>query len=130
MSIQGNKKAAIALSKDQRKHKWKSEMIFKKMLTREGVDNVHQKPFYTEFWFYSGDFFIPKLKILIELDGKGHSKRRAHDLKRSQRLVVSGKVKEVIRIKNSHLIQRPREVYKQVIEIRNRLWDGEPLNNN
>ena len=124
MSIETNKKKAYALAKDQRRKKWKHEMIFKKMLNREGIQHVHQKPFYTEHWFYVGDFYIPKLKMLIELDGSSHKGNKLHDTKRTNRLAESRKVQSMLRVKNSDIIQRPRWVYQKVIEIRNRLWDG------
>ena len=62
---------------------------------------------------------------MIELDGSNHKKRKQHDKTRSYRLLKSGKVEEILRIKNRDLIQRPRFVYEKVIEIRNRIWDGE-----
>lgn len=121
MTLKQNKKNAIALAKDQRRKKWKSEMIFKKMLNREGVQHVHQKPFYSDSWFFVGDFYIPKLKILIEIDGKNHKKKK--DQIRINKIVESYSINRLIRIKNSDLINRPRYVYKKVIEIRNELWD-------
>lgn len=108
---------ALKLSQQQKAKRWKYEILFKQMLQREGIKFVWQQPFYTNDWFYVGDFFIKKGRILIELDGKQHnsSKRKRHDITRAVRLKKSGKVREIIRIKNSELKRNPSKVYHEVI---------------
>lgn len=108
-----NKRNAEALARDQRKQKWKSEMIFKQFLEREGIKFKHQQPFWGEDYFYSGDFYLKKRKILIEIDGKNH--RAKHDLIRSVRLVKSGKVKEIIRITNWEIYKNPQKIYDTIV---------------
>jgi len=115
-----NKKAAVALMKDQRRHGWYYERLFKKFLEREGINHIHQKPFYSSEWHYCVDFYIPGLKMVIEIDGKTHKKKK--DKIRSRNLMTTVFVEEIIRVKNVDLRNNPSRVYHNVVlEIKNRL---------
>ncbi len=115
---QNFKKQALNLSRDQKKKAGRYEMLFKQFLIREGVRFVFQKPFWTSQWFYCVDFYIPSLKLVIEIDGSQHyssRKRRRHDRIRTSRLIKSKKVSEVIRVKNSEMKSSPQKVYENVV---------------
>lgn len=98
-SLKQNKRNAIALANDQRRQCFKTEVIFKEILDQNNIKYVWQKPFYGPANFYAVDFFIPSIKVVIELDGKIHKKRINHDERRTAFLLKNG-VEKVIRIKN------------------------------
>ena len=55
-----------------RKNPTKFENIFKRRLTRLKYKFIFQKAFYNEWYFCIVDFYIPKYKVAIELDGIHH----------------------------------------------------------
>lgn len=106
-----NKKAAVALSKDQKKQRFESELIMMKILNALNVEYEWQKPFYNTFKFCVVDFYIVSAKIVIEVDGSNHKKKK--DDKRSSWLYTMG-VNKVYRVSNSELKRNPDKVLMSV----------------
>lgn len=98
-----NKAAALALSKDQRRHKFESEVKMMKALNSLGLNYDWQHPFYSVERFCVVDFYLPEFKLVIEVDGKIHAKRKGYDAKRTEWLYKMGVVK-VFRVSNKELL--------------------------
>lgn len=78
-----------------------SELVFKSKLERIGVRFLFQKGFITKNknWFYVCDFYLPNLKLAIEVDGSAHRDRAVKDKKKDDFLTKDRKF-AVLRISN------------------------------
>lgn len=79
-----------------------SELIFKHKLKRLGFKFLFQKGFITKNknWFYICDFYLPNLKLVIEVDGSAHKFRAEKDSKKNEYLTKERRF-AVLRISNS-----------------------------
>lgn len=58
------------------------------------------------------DFYIPKLKLIIEIDGEIHNKQKEYD---KERTILLNKYNiKLIRIKNKDILERSEKVYKEL----------------
>jgi len=64
----------------------------KSFLSNYGVDFRFQYPYYVRDHFYILDFYLPKKKICLEIDGYFHftEKGRKKDLRRDKELINEG----------------------------------------
>jgi len=54
------------------KRRTDSEKLMAAKLKKAGIDFIEQHPFHTKHTFYIADFFIPTMKLILELDGEYH----------------------------------------------------------
>jgi len=81
-------------------------------LRKRGFSVYRQYPLLKK---YIVDFYIPKLKLVIEVDGMDHliTQKRIADRKRDEELFSKGYY--VVRVKNEDVIKRPKEVLKRIL---------------
>ncbi len=72
--------------------------------------------FIDEWKFYIVDFYLPKHRVVIEIDGIQHESSKEYDLYRTKDLKSKG-VRKVIRFKNSDLINLDTDTIKGIIKI-------------
>lgn len=84
------------------KEQTKSEKITKAVLKSMNIEYNFQKVFYNPDTFYIVDFYLPKLNIVIEVDGGYHldPKQKAADSKREKILKRYNNIGYIGRIKN------------------------------
>lgn len=105
---------ANALRKEQRSQNNRYELIVYEILKQIGVRFVWQKIFHTDKRYCVVDFYIPKLKLVIEVDGKHHKKGK--DAERTEWLYKRG-VRKVYRIKNESVINEPQVVKNKIATV-------------
>jgi len=100
-----NKTQAYNLRRDQRNKKYHYEIIFKNLLDEFGINYIWQNPFYDKNRYVCVDFYFPKNRIVVEIDGFFHSKKQnsKKDNIRTDYLIQHHDIKEVIRISNNSL---------------------------
>lgn len=77
------------------------EVYFRRYL--KNIYYTEQKNFFYGDWiFYRVDFYIPSLKLVIELDGRQHKDNKKYDNKRTRTLKKLG-VKKVLRFNNEEI---------------------------
>ena len=83
-----------------------SEKVFKALLKSCGVEYEFQKIFYCGNGFSIVDFYIPERELIFEIDGGYHDKpiQKVKDMKRTSTLIGTCKVKKVVRLKNSDIL--------------------------
>lgn len=96
------------LAKNRRKRLLKNmtpaECRFREILRKHKIRFVCQKIVYVNEWqFYILDFYIPSLKLGIELDGSHHNKQKKKDNKRTKALNALGV--SIVRFKNQEVWQ-------------------------
>ena len=97
------------LARILRKNQTAAEKILWDKIRRRQVGGykfIRQHPFIYEsidgeYYFYIADFYYAKKKLIIELDGKIHEKRKEHDQHRDD--VLQGMNLHIMRIKNEDL---------------------------
>ena len=99
-----NKELQIKLSQwrnGQINNPTKSELVFKSKLERMNFRFLFQKGFIrkNDNSFYVCDFYLPNLKLVIEVDGSAHKFRAAKDSKKNEYLTKERKF-AVLRISN------------------------------
>jgi very-short-patch-repair endonuclease len=113
------RKSITALARELRKNPTKSEKKLWRHLRKKqlgGYRFVRQKPFiYKEDnhrkYFFIGDFYCAKRKLVIELDGKIHEYQKYYDYQRD--LVLQELHLQTIRIKNEEL--------REIDKVKNRI---------
>jgi very-short-patch-repair endonuclease len=88
------------------KRRTKTEIWALKLLTRFGIKAEPQKIFQIdENHGYYADIYLPECKIILELDGPGHSfpKTKRYDAQRTQELEALDEVDRVIRIEDGFI---------------------------
>lgn len=58
------------------------------------------------------DFYIPKLKLVIEIDGEIHNNQKEYDKERT--ILLNKYNLKLIRIKNKDIFERNNKVYKEL----------------
>ncbi len=83
-----------------------AEMVFKILLKEHNIKYEFQHILYSRGSFYIADFYIPKHHIIFELDGEYHfsKEQRARDKKRTSQIINEIGIKEVLRFKNSEVL--------------------------
>ena len=91
-----------------------TELDFKKKLESLGVLFVFQKViFVDDFQFYVVDFYIPKIKLAIELDGYHHREQKQKDRVRTRRLYT--KLRRVKRLWNQEALSMTKKELKELL---------------
>ena len=91
-----------------------AELDFKEKLKSLGVSFVFQKVIFVDsFQFYVVDFYFPKTKLAIELDGYHHLDRAKEDLQRTKRLY--SKLRKIKRFWNSEALSMTKKELKQLL---------------
>ena len=85
----------------QLSHPTKCELVFKNKLERMDFKFLFQKGFIkkNKIGFYVCDFYLPKFKLVIEIDGSSHRDRAKNDKKKDDYLTKVRKF-AVLRISN------------------------------
>ena len=95
------------LQKYQREHRSRhlpAEQAIKKLLETAGLKFIYQKGFMTPApSFIIADFYLPKQKTIIEVDGGSHADRAVLDARRDEWCRVSRRF-NVIRIRNDEAL--------------------------
>ena len=96
------------------KNATKSELIFKELLDNNNIYYMFQKGFIQGKNYVIVDFYLPKLKLCIELDGGYHEteKQIKRDLNKDNYLINERKFK-VLRIKNEDVLNFNINILKQ-----------------
>lgn len=82
-----------------------SELVFKSKLERIGLKFLFQKGFIrSKTSFYVCDFYLPNLKLVIEIDGSAHKFRAAKDSKKNEYLTKERRF-AVLRISNQEAFE-------------------------
>ena len=105
-----NKKSAKKLRTNQRSLNNPNELAFKYILFDLDIKNVWQKPFYSSERFVCVDFYLPGFKIVIEIDGPNHNKRKKKDQDRTYYLKRKHKIRKVLRFTNHQVRNERMEV--------------------
>jgi len=81
-------------------------------LRKRGFSVYRQYPLLKK---YIVDFYIPKLKLIIEVDGMDHliTQKRIADRKRDEELFSKGYL--VVRVRNEDVLKKPKEVLKRIL---------------
>ncbi|MCX7821086.1 MAG: endonuclease domain-containing protein, partial [Brevinematales bacterium] len=104
-----------------RKNQTEAENFFwEKVRNRKlGLKFVRQKPIKfkqnKKFNFFYADFYCAEKKLVIEIDGKIHEKRKEYDKMRDEILAEMGY--KVIRFKNEEIFNKWNEIEKYLTEI-------------
>ncbi|MEI6352857.1 MAG: endonuclease domain-containing protein [Candidatus Nomurabacteria bacterium] len=67
------------------------------------------------------DFYIPKIKLVIEIDGKIHEKLKEYDKERAEKLRSYGL--KIVRITNESILNNSEKTYKKLSEIIDKEFD-------
>lgn len=88
------------------------ERKFKGILKSLGIDNKFQWIFFGKKRFVIADFYLPRFRVVLEIDGKDHLKEenRIYDEYRTKFLMNRCNVEEVIRFPNQMVRQKPEEI--------------------
>lgn len=83
-----------------------SEILFANLLSKARIKHKREYVFYPKKSFYIADFYIPEVKLVIEIDGKYHEEddQMIKDADRTSKLINECGVREVLRFKNEELI--------------------------
>lgn len=101
--------------KEQRAKPTKAEMIVAQYLIKEGIYFIFQKGFIKPFHRIV-DFYLPKRKIIIEVDGKIHDFLVEKDLEKDVRWATERDM-QGIRIKNEQIFNGEfKEILKPITE--------------
>lgn len=94
------------------------EKMFEEKLKRLGVRYVSQKVVFVDEWqFYVIDFYFPKQKIGIELDGKHHFKQIKQDNRRTKRLLT--RINKIVRLTNKEALAIKHKELKSLLKLHN-----------
>ena len=106
---------ANSRAKELRLNSTESEKIFKVKLKLSGFNYCFQYPLYTENTFYIADFYLPKYRLIIEIDGEYHDdpKQRIKDNHRTKDIEKLGL--KVLRINNSSVKEMSENYFKELI---------------
>lgn len=87
-------------AKELRVNSTKSEDRITTLLNKLKIEYEFQRPFFNEWFFIIADFYLPGVKLCIEVDGESHFNEyaRRKEKKRSRWLLKQGI--KVLRIKN------------------------------
>lgn len=112
-------KDRLKLAKKYRRERLKNrspyELWFEEFLIE--YDYIPEKIFFVdEYNFYIVDFYLPKSKTVIEVDGIQHEFNKEYDEKRTKRLREKG-IRKVLRFKNTDLKELPADRIEQIIKI-------------
>jgi leucyl-tRNA synthetase len=98
------KKLSIKRSKELLENATYHERFFKTLLVRWKIKHYFQKVIFTDdYRFYIVDFYIPKYRTVIEIDGASHDTNKDYDKRRTERLKKSG-IRKVVRFKNNEVV--------------------------
>jgi very-short-patch-repair endonuclease len=103
----------------KRKNKSYAENFFYQFLINNGFK--YKNDFFTEFPFslYRADFFFPRKKLVIEIDGQQHleKERRLSDLKKDKHLSNLGI--KVFRISWLNIFHNSKESFNEILKVLN-----------
>jgi len=113
--VKRRSKSLILLAKKFRKELVDNQTIaekqFKKYLKLLGLKFEFQKIIYAGESFYIVDFYLPRSKIAIEIDGGYHKDRIDLDNERTYQLILSG-INGVVRFNNKEVFEEDRCIKK------------------
>ena len=111
------------IKKERLKRLWKdatpAEKKLRDILTKLNIQNLFQRTFRINGRLFIADFFLPKRRIVIEVDGIQHSidqKQVEYDKRRTEFLESKRGVK-VVRFTNSEVLETPDFVFDQLESI-------------
>ncbi len=104
-------KLADKFRKELIENQTEAEKQFKKYLKLLRIRYEFQKIVYAGESFYIVDFYIPKSKIAVEIDGKYHQDRIEDDKERTYQLILAG-INGVVRFDNKEVYDEERCIVK------------------
>jgi len=110
--------AAFNLKYDQTKQSSKYEIAFKEIIDKWGIDYIWQQPFFNNQRYVCVDFFFPDTRIVVEIDGPEHysKERKVKDKDRNLYLKKVHKVKDILRITNNEVMEKPELIEDLLID--------------
>lgn len=84
----------------------KYEKLFGDFLLSKNIDFIHQAPFIFSGKIYFADFYIPKLNLIIEIDGQYHDGLCQREYDRFRDECFNGNKLNVLRIPNSAVLNK------------------------
>jgi very-short-patch-repair endonuclease len=108
------------LSKQYRRERLANETHYEYLFRTMYLKNIkfirEKIIFVDEYLFYILDFYIPKYKLAIEIDGIQHKSNKDYDNLRTKRLKSVG-IRKVLRFTNYEIKNMDPERIKQLIKI-------------
>lgn len=92
-------------AKELRVNITKSEEKILKLLERLNYKFIFQYPKFDEWYFLIADFYIPSLKLMIEIDGESHNNMKSKKKEYKRRIWLLRQGIKVLRIKNKATIK-------------------------
>jgi very-short-patch-repair endonuclease len=94
-----------------------AEITFKQILDNSGIKNIFQKGFIKNNKCFIVDFYIPTLKLCIEIDGEYHNdeNQKKYDLWREQYLLNERNFR-LIRFSNNFVFNNKDKIIKIIKE--------------
>lgn len=99
-------KVARAFSRDLKERSTGAECVFAKILQRNNINFVFQRPFMRGETFAIVDFWLPDYGVIVEIDGGYHCDpiQIQKDAARTADLMKKGKVKGLVRFTNEQVM--------------------------
>lgn len=113
-----NRKYLVDFRKFLRNNATSAEATLWKSLTRKKVEGLKFRRQHS-IENYIVDFYCPELKLIIELDGSGHSNfgQENYDNERTKRLEELGFV--VLRFENQIVFKSPDMIINAILDVKN-----------
>lgn len=86
------------------------------MLEEIKEEYVFQYPLYNEWYFLIADFYLPKRKLLLEVDGSYHENEKKREQERKRKIWLNSLGYEVIRIKNKDVYKLNHKKLKELLK--------------
>ena len=92
-------------------HETPAESLMKEILWSLGIHFDFQKIFFTRRSFFITDFYLPRHKIVVEVDGSQHHKKKQARYDRNRtRYLEKVRGLEVIRLMNGEVLHEPDKI--------------------
>jgi len=88
------------------KNQTTAEIKFKAHLKHLNINYIFQKIFYMDKSFYIVDFYLPKYKTIIEIDGRYHNTKDQKNLDRKRSKTIKeqkGDIRRILRFTNTEV---------------------------
>lgn len=115
-TLESKKRNALWLLERQKKKPSPFEVIVCDMLTKHNIEFEHQYLFFEQDKYWIADFFLPKHRLILEIDGAGHfqDKAAANDREKELRM-IKGYGYSVVRFNNEQAANEPNLIIDFIV---------------
>ncbi len=106
---------ARKLSKDQIKHATKHEKFLRRELIIRGIKHKFQYPIVIYPTYACLDFYFPKAKLCVEVDGEHHYTKGSIIKDQERSIKLSKKGIKVIRFRNNEVLKDKEAVISKIL---------------